>query len=196
MTTATWPLSIELSSFTIKMRQVHRASREQARRIRPTAMSERLVFTKMWLPVWTERDNRWVRVSDCFCIVQWFVFSHNYCSKSMKMGINFKLTFFNVYNFCNIFQFPTIIVTAICCCHVLKSLEKKHNINYQKNQKTPVLWLNIVAFFLPCGTLHRLENLPCLRLSGTRPWWEICFWLQGLQWQCRLSQTHPAENEI
>uniref|UniRef100_A0A3P9PYY8 Uncharacterized protein n=1 Tax=Poecilia reticulata TaxID=8081 RepID=A0A3P9PYY8_POERE len=39
MTTATCPLSIELSSLTMRMRQVQRTSRERASRIRPMARS-------------------------------------------------------------------------------------------------------------------------------------------------------------
>uniref|UniRef100_A0AAY4AS87 Uncharacterized protein n=1 Tax=Denticeps clupeoides TaxID=299321 RepID=A0AAY4AS87_9TELE len=53
MTKATWPFSIELRSFTIKMRHRQSTSREEANKIKPTTMSDRLVSTKMWLPVET-----------------------------------------------------------------------------------------------------------------------------------------------
>uniref|UniRef100_A0A673X0D8 Uncharacterized protein n=1 Tax=Salmo trutta TaxID=8032 RepID=A0A673X0D8_SALTR len=42
MTTATCPLSMELSSLTMRMRQVQRMSRDRASRMRPTARSGRL----------------------------------------------------------------------------------------------------------------------------------------------------------
>lgn len=50
MTTATWPFSMELSSLTMRMRQVQRTSKDRARRMRPTARSGNLTLTKMCLP--------------------------------------------------------------------------------------------------------------------------------------------------
>ncbi|KAJ0032182.1 hypothetical protein NQD34_002263, partial [Periophthalmus magnuspinnatus] len=50
MTTATCPLSIELRSFTMKMRQVQRISRDRAIRINPMARSGRFTLAKRWLP--------------------------------------------------------------------------------------------------------------------------------------------------
>lgn len=51
MTTATWPFSMELSSLTMRMRQVQRNSRDAASRMRPTARSGSVVWAKMWVPV-------------------------------------------------------------------------------------------------------------------------------------------------
>lgn len=51
MTTATCPFSMELSSLTMRMRQVQRTSRDRARRMRPTARSGKLAFANMCLPV-------------------------------------------------------------------------------------------------------------------------------------------------
>lgn len=50
MTTATCPFSMELSSLTMRMRQVQRMSSDIARRMRPTARSGRLVLLKRCLP--------------------------------------------------------------------------------------------------------------------------------------------------
>lgn len=51
MTTATWPFSMELSSLTMRMRQVQRMSKDAASRMRPTARSGRVVLAKRWVPV-------------------------------------------------------------------------------------------------------------------------------------------------
>lgn len=56
MTTATWPLSMELSTLTMRMRQVQRMSRDRARRMRPTARSERFTLTKRCVPGEREED--------------------------------------------------------------------------------------------------------------------------------------------
>lgn len=50
MTEANCPLSKELSSLTVSTRQVHSTSRDKARRIRPTTMSDRFTPTKRWTP--------------------------------------------------------------------------------------------------------------------------------------------------
>lgn len=54
---ATWPFSRELSSFTSSIRQLHNTKREQARRIRPTAKSDREQSTKRCLPGHTDRST-------------------------------------------------------------------------------------------------------------------------------------------
>uniref|UniRef100_A0A3Q3JU54 Uncharacterized protein n=1 Tax=Monopterus albus TaxID=43700 RepID=A0A3Q3JU54_MONAL len=50
MTTATCPFSMELSSLTMRMRQVQRTNKDRARRMRPTARSGKVVSTKRCLP--------------------------------------------------------------------------------------------------------------------------------------------------
>lgn len=50
MTAATWPLSTEPKSLTIRIRQVQRISREVTSRMVPTIASERFKFTKMCRP--------------------------------------------------------------------------------------------------------------------------------------------------
>uniref|UniRef100_A0A3B4VE27 Uncharacterized protein n=1 Tax=Seriola dumerili TaxID=41447 RepID=A0A3B4VE27_SERDU len=50
MTTATCPCSMELSSLTMRMRQVQRTSKDRARRMRPTARSGKLALAKTCLP--------------------------------------------------------------------------------------------------------------------------------------------------
>ena len=50
MITATWPFSMEFRSLTMMMRQEQSTSSERANRIKPTARSDRLAFTKMWRP--------------------------------------------------------------------------------------------------------------------------------------------------
>lgn len=47
MTTATWPFSMELSSLTMRMRQVQRIKSDAASRMRPTARSGRSMLAKM-----------------------------------------------------------------------------------------------------------------------------------------------------
>lgn len=54
MTTATWPFSMELSSLTMRMRQVQRINNDAASRMRPTARSGSVVWAKMWAPVGDE----------------------------------------------------------------------------------------------------------------------------------------------
>lgn len=61
MTTATWPFSMELSSLTMRMRQVQRMSKDAANRMRPTARSGRVVWAKMWVPV-GGRSNHMISV--------------------------------------------------------------------------------------------------------------------------------------
>uniref|UniRef100_A0A8C6PUB1 Uncharacterized protein n=1 Tax=Nothobranchius furzeri TaxID=105023 RepID=A0A8C6PUB1_NOTFU len=51
MELATCPFSREFSSLTSRMRQLHRTNREQVRRIRPTAKSDREQSTNRCLPV-------------------------------------------------------------------------------------------------------------------------------------------------
>lgn len=57
MTLATWPFSRELSSLTSSIRQLHSTNREQARRTRPMARSDREQSTKRCLPG-VETDRR------------------------------------------------------------------------------------------------------------------------------------------
>ena len=59
MTTATCPFSMELSSLTMRMRQVQRQSRDRARRMRPTATSDRVVLAKMCLPATDGQREDW-----------------------------------------------------------------------------------------------------------------------------------------
>lgn len=54
MTTATWPFSMELSSLTMRMRQVQRINRDAASRMRPTARSGSVVLAKMCVPAGDE----------------------------------------------------------------------------------------------------------------------------------------------
>lgn len=57
MMTATWPFNMEFSSLTIRMRQVQRASRDRANKIKPTARSGRSANTNMWVPEEREEDK-------------------------------------------------------------------------------------------------------------------------------------------
>uniref|UniRef100_A0A3Q3W1C9 Secreted protein n=1 Tax=Mola mola TaxID=94237 RepID=A0A3Q3W1C9_MOLML len=59
MTTATWPFSMELSSLTMRMRQVQRMSRDRASRMRPTARSGKFTLTKMCLPAKDGEKDDW-----------------------------------------------------------------------------------------------------------------------------------------
>lgn len=56
MTTATCPFSMELSSLTMRMRQLQRTNRDTTSRIRPTARSGRVTSTKRCVPV-TDRQT-------------------------------------------------------------------------------------------------------------------------------------------
>uniref|UniRef100_A0A3P8TGJ3 Uncharacterized protein n=1 Tax=Amphiprion percula TaxID=161767 RepID=A0A3P8TGJ3_AMPPE len=51
MTTATCPFSMELSSLTMRTRQVQRTNKDTAKRMRPTARSGNCTLAKMCLPV-------------------------------------------------------------------------------------------------------------------------------------------------
>lgn len=55
MTEANCPLSKELSSLTVRTRQVHSTRRDDAKRISPTTRSDRFTATKRWTPRRTSR---------------------------------------------------------------------------------------------------------------------------------------------
>lgn len=50
MTEANCPLSKELSSLTVRTRQLQSTRSDEAKRIRPTTMSDRFTPTKRWTP--------------------------------------------------------------------------------------------------------------------------------------------------
>uniref|UniRef100_A0A8C6SD89 Uncharacterized protein n=1 Tax=Neogobius melanostomus TaxID=47308 RepID=A0A8C6SD89_9GOBI len=71
MTVATCPLSMELSSFTMRIRHEQSTRRDRASRIRPTARSDRATFTKRCLPTVIKRSKGVQCISHTLPVNEW-----------------------------------------------------------------------------------------------------------------------------